>query len=92
MICYRAETAFADLLSPHYKRANQEIRTLIKSIINTPINMEVDNENKLLIITLYPLANQRSNEAVCKICEKVNETNTVYPGSILRLFFKIATL
>ena len=73
------------------KRANQEIRTLIKSISNTPTNMEVDNENQLLIITLYPLANQRSNEAVSKICEKVNVTETVYPGTNLKLFFKIAT-
>ena len=91
MICYRAETALAALLSPHYKRADQEIRTLIKSVINTPTNMEVDKEKKLLKITLYPLANNRSNEAVGKICEKVNQTNTEYPGTNLRLLFKIAT-
>jgi len=91
MICYRAETALAALLAPHYKRANQEIRALIKSIIKTPINLEVDKENQLLKITLYPLANQRSNDAVSKICETVNETNTIYPGTDLRLFFKIAT-
>ena len=62
-----------------------------KAIINTPINMEVDIENQLLIITLYPLANQRGNEAVSNICDKVNTTNTVYPGTNLKLFFKIAT-
>jgi len=91
MICYRAETALARLLSPHYKRASQEIRALIKSIIHTPVNMEVDHENELLRITLYPLSNQRSNEAVGKICDTVNDTNTVYPGTDLRMIFKIAT-
>jgi hypothetical protein len=91
MICYRAETALARLLAPHYKRANQEIRALIKSIIHTSINMEVDHENGLLRITLYPLSNQRSNEAVAKICDKVNATNTLYPRTNMRLFFKIAT-
>ena len=91
MICYRAETALAALLSLHYKRANQEIRALIKSIIHTPVNMEVDGENELLKITLYPLANQRSNQAVSKICDTVNQTMTIYPGTNLRLFFKIAT-
>jgi hypothetical protein len=92
MICYRAETALANLLLPHFNRANQEIRALIKSVIFTRTNMEVDNKNQELKITLFPLANQRSNDAVGKICEKVNATYTVYPGTNLKLFFKIATV
>jgi hypothetical protein len=92
IICYRAETALASLLSKHYKRAENEIRMLVKAIINTPIDMEVDNENAELKITLYPLANQRSNEAVSKICETINHTNTVYPGTNLRLCYKITTV
>jgi hypothetical protein len=92
MICYRAETALANLLVNHYKRANHEIRALIKSIIQTPIDMEVDTEKEWLKITLYPLSNQRNNIAVSKICEKVNQTNTLYPGTNLKIIFKIATV
>jgi hypothetical protein len=92
MICYRAETALANLLSPHFNRANQEIRALIKSVILSRSNMEVDNKNQVLTITLFPLSNQRSNEAVGNICEQINATNTVYPGTNLRLFFKITTI
>jgi hypothetical protein len=91
MVCYRAETALARLLSPHYKRANQEIRALIKSIIRTTINMEVDHKNEILKITLFSLSNQRSNEAVSKICDTINATETIYPGTNLKLMFKIAT-
>jgi hypothetical protein len=92
MICYRAETALASLLSTHYKRTNQEIRALIKSIIHTPINMQVDTENELLKITLFPLANRRSNNAVEKICSTINDTYTIYPGTKLKMFFEIATV
>ena len=92
MICYRAETAFACQLAPHYKRAEQEIRTLVKAVIQTPINMEVDQQNQELKITLYPLSNQRSNEAVGKICGMINDTKTIYPGTNLRLNCKIATV
>jgi hypothetical protein len=92
MICYRAETALAALLAPHYKRSDEEIRTLIKAIIHTPINMEVDRKNELLKITLFSLSNQRSNEAVSKICNTVNATNTIYPGTKLKLFFKNVTI
>jgi hypothetical protein len=92
LICYRAETALASLLSHHYKRTEDEIRMLVKSIINTPIDLEVDSENEELKITLYSLANQRSNQAVCNICDTINQTNTIYPGTNLRLIYKIATV
>jgi predicted nucleic acid-binding Zn-ribbon protein len=91
MICYRAETALANLLAPHYKRAEQEIRMLVKAIIQSPINMEVDHKNEELRITLYPLSNIRSNEAIAKICDTINETCTIFPGTNLRLNYKIAT-
>ena len=92
MICYRAETALANLIYPHYKRANQEIRALIKSIIQASINMEVDKKNECLKIALFPLANQRSNEAVNKICQTLNDTETIFPGTNLKLIYKIATV
>jgi hypothetical protein len=91
MICYKAETAFARLLKPHYKRAEDEIRALVKTIIRTPVNIEVNEEKKELLVTLFPLSNQRSNNAVQKICDTVNQTETVYPGTDLKLMFKIAT-
>jgi len=53
--------------------------------------MEVDRNKEQLNITLYPLANQRSNLAVSNICETINQTNTKYPGTNLRLCYKIAT-
>ena len=92
MICYRAETALARLLAPHYKRSDQEIRMLIKSMIRTPVNMEVDRKQETLNITLFPLSNLRSNEAISKICDKLNETKTIYPDTNLRLNYKIATI
>ena len=88
IICYRAETALACMLAPEYKRADHEIRALVKSIIQTTIDMEVDHEKELLNITLYPLSNQRSYEAVRKICDTVNETNTIYPRTNLKMCFK----
>ena len=92
LICFKAETAFARLLRPHYKRSEDEIRALVKSIIRTPVNMEVNQEKKELLVTLFPLSNQRSNEAVQKICDTINQTDTVYPGTDLKLRFKIATI
>ena len=92
MICYRAETALANLLSPHFSRADDEVRTLVKAITHLSIDMVPDMENSLLNITLYPLANHRSQNALANIIDHVNDTNTTYPGTSLKLKFKIATM
>jgi hypothetical protein len=91
MICYRAETAFANILSKHYKRSFDEIRVLVKAIINQTVDLLPDCQNNELIITLYPLANQRSYLAVRNIIETINQTNTIYPGTNFVMKFKITT-
>jgi len=92
MICYRAETALANKLAPHFSRSDDEIRALVKAITHLSIDMIPDKENALLNITLYPLSNLRSQNALANIIDQVNATNTVYPGTKLMMKFKIATL
>lgn len=38
IICYRAETAFANLMIPYYRRAEDEIRMLAKAAINQTVD------------------------------------------------------
>jgi len=92
MICFRAETVLANKLAPHYSRSDDEIRALVKAITRLSIDIAPDNENSLLNITLYPLSNLRSQNALAKIIDQVNATNTVYPGTMLKMKFKIATM
>lgn len=53
MIAFRAETAFANLLSPHYKRAVDEIRMLVKEIIQADADLLPDYEQQTLTVRLY---------------------------------------
>lgn len=92
MICYRSETALANLIAPHFTRSRDEIRALVKSIIMRPIDLHPDYQNNRLVIVLYSLANKRSNEAVKKIIDILNQTQTKYPGTELTLFYEIATI
>jgi hypothetical protein len=91
MICYRAETAMAHLLSPHYSRADDEVRSLIKAITLLSIDLMPDYVNNKLNIYLYPPANNRSKEAFAKIIDAVNKTNTLFPATKLLLIFDFAT-
>ncbi|TVR84818.1 MAG: hypothetical protein EA409_00340 [Saprospirales bacterium] len=91
MICYRAESAFANLLAPYYKKSLNEKRALTKKIINNRIDLKPNYEEKKLYIKLYTLPAPRDNDALHKILETLNDSKTVYPGTNLVLCYEIAT-
>lgn len=88
MIAFRAESAVANLLAPHYKKADSEIRMLVKEIIQADADLLPDYEQQNLTVRLHTLSTPRANEAVSKLCPLLNETNTIYPGTNLRLIFE----
>ncbi len=91
MICYRAETSLANLLSPYYKRAINEKRDLAKRIITSKIDLLPDYENGKLSVVLYSLATPKDNAATIEICELLNKQKTKYPGTDLILNYSLAT-
>ena len=91
MICYRAESTFANLLAPYYKKSLNEKRALTKKIINNRIDLKPDYEEKKLHVKLYTLPAPRDNDALHKILETLNDSKTVYPGTNLVLYYEIAT-
>lgn len=91
MICYRADTAFANLLDDDYKRKEDEKRALVKTIIFTRADLSPDYQTNTLTVSLYALATPRDNKAAEKICQTLNETETIYPGTNLKLVYKVRT-
>lgn len=91
MICYRAETSFANRLSPYLTKSINEKRMLAKSIIKSNINLIPDYYENTLTVELFSLSTPRENNAVENICKILNEQNTVYPNTKLRLIYKMAT-
>jgi hypothetical protein len=91
IICYRAETAIANLLAPHYRKSSNEIRALVKSIIFTKADLYPDYQTNIFTIKLNSLATPRANIAISEICQTLNDYEALFPGTNLRLFFKTAT-
>lgn len=91
MICYRAETTFGQILSIGYKKKITEMRMLVKNLITKKGDIIPDYQNKTLTIALYSLSTPRDNEAVEKICTLLNDTETIYPGTDLKMIYKFAT-
>ena len=88
MICYRAETALTMLIAPYFKNEEKEKRMLIKQIFNSPADLIPDYANQTLTVRLYSLSAPRCNVAVSELCKLLNETETVFPNTNLRLIFK----
>jgi len=91
MICYRAETSCANLLSDGFKKSINEKRTLVKSIINSHADIIPNYQTNQLTIKIYTQANPRMNLAIKNAVQLLNETETKYPGTNLVLNYKIAT-
>lgn len=91
MICYRAETNLAIHLAVDYKQKVNQMRALAKSLISAKANIIPKEDEKLLIVELYSLATPRDNMAVKQICKLLNDSETIYPCTDLKLFYKTAT-
>lgn len=88
MIAYRAETAIINILSCDYKKTKDEGRMLVKQIMNTDADIIPDYKNDTLTIKLHSLSTPRDNKIAKKLCDFLNETETIYPGTNLQIIYK----
>jgi len=70
---------------------HDDARSLLRAIYNTEVDMVPDMEAKTLTIRLHPLANNSSDQAVRHLCEELNRTETVFPGTKLRLIYELVS-
>jgi len=88
IICYRAESAIANLLAANYRKSNNEIRALVKSIIFAKADLHPDYQTNTLTVRLNSLATPRDNSAIKEICQTINDYEAVFPGTKLKLVYK----
>lgn len=87
MLAYQAESDLLNLLQPHYLRAEQEGRTLLHEIFAACGDIKVTPSE--LHITLAPLSSPHRTRAAQALCELLDRTATVFPGSPLRIRFAV---
>jgi hypothetical protein len=90
MIAYRAETAMANLLREHLSHPD-EVRRLLQALYRTEADLWPDHDAGTLTVRLHPLANASSDLAIQKLLEELNETETLFPRTQLRLIFKMGS-
>jgi DNA-binding CsgD family transcriptional regulator len=88
MVAYQAESDLVKLVSPHYRRADQEGRTLIQSALASAATLEVTKE--ALHVHLDPMSSPHRTRAIAELCAQLNRAPVIFPGTKLRLVFTVA--
>ena len=85
MATYNAESTLTRLLAPHYPRADDEARTLLREAFHTPADLQIIGDH--LHVTLNPLSAPRRTRAIAALCNDLTATRTRYPGTNLTLVY-----
>ena len=88
MISYRAETSMASILREKIARAD-DARGLLRQIFHTEIDLIPDEQARTLTVRLHHLAQAAHDQVARHLCQQLNETETIFPDTQLRLIFQI---
>lgn len=91
MIAYRAETAMASLLRQWLVR-DHDVRALLRHIFHNEVDLVPDLSANTLTVRLHHLAQNAHDQAARQLCLYLNQTETVFPGTTLRLVYQIGSI
>ncbi|MBU1901539.1 hypothetical protein KKG82_04195 [Patescibacteria group bacterium] len=92
MLVYRAESALYNIMNEFYNDTGKEGRVILKEIFTSDADMIPDYENKKLTIRLHSLSTPRANRAAIELCSFLNQTETSFPFTNLKLVYETVAL
>ena len=87
MVAYQAESDLVRLVAPHYRRVQDEGRTLIQAALLSAADLEVTRTE--LRVTLAAQSSPHRTRAIAALCQELNSLEIQFPGSPLRLRYAI---
>ena len=90
MVAYRAETAMVQMAREKMSRAD-DARSLIRALYNAEVDLLPDEKANTLTVRVHHLANRSADEVIRHLCAELNVTETVFPGTTLRLVYELVS-
>ncbi len=90
MIAYRAETAMVAILRESLTRVD-DARSLLRDILTSESDIVPNDKEKTLTIKLHHLTNRLSDKAALHLADYLNQTETIYPGTNMRLVYELVS-
>ena len=90
MIAYRAETSMASTIRETLKRSD-DARALLRQIYHTEADLMPDLEAQTLTVRLHHLTQAAHDTAARHLCDELTATETIFPGTDLRLVYELGS-
>jgi hypothetical protein len=90
MVAYRAETALAMSLRTYLARTD-DARALLREIFVAAADLCPNETAGTLTVNLHHLSNACSDQLAGQLAEELNATETIFPGTQLRMVFKLVS-
>jgi hypothetical protein len=87
MLAYRSESALYNLLPEYYANAHKDGRQLLKEIFTCDADFIPDYQKQTLTIRLHSLSTPRANGVAIKLCDILNQTESCFPCTNLKLIY-----
>ena len=88
MVAYRAETAMVGIVREVLVRED-DARSLIRDLMRTEADLSPDLAAGTLTIRVHSMSNPRSNRAIEHLLTELNNTESNYPGTTLKLVYQL---
>jgi predicted PhzF superfamily epimerase YddE/YHI9 len=88
LIAYRAESAMAQVAREQMHRL-EDARALMRQLYRTEADLIPDQINKTLTVRLHPLSANVHDQAIRHLCDELNASETLFPGTHMRLIYEI---
>jgi len=90
MVAYRAETAMVQTARETMRRED-DARSLLRALYNTEADLVPDENAATLTVRVHHQANRCSDEVIRHLCTELNQTETIFPGTNLRLVYELVS-
>jgi hypothetical protein len=90
MISYRAETSMVSVVREKMART-EDARSLLRQIFDTEVDLVPNLPEKTLTVKLHHLTQRAHDQVIRHLCDELNATESLFPGTDLRLIYKLGS-
>jgi hypothetical protein len=87
-LAWNLETDLVNAVAPYYRRNEDEGRTLVAAALRSAGSLDVGKDE--LVVTLAPQSSPHRTRALAELCRMLDATATRFPGTRLRLRYRVA--
>jgi hypothetical protein len=87
MAAYNSESTLVRMLHPHYARAEDEARALLREAMTLSGDLRIVGDT--LHVSLDPATAPRRSRALHALCQQLTATETIYPDTQLKIVYSI---